>query len=48
MYNPDARDYWCQEEYLQQMEHSDPKLYVPPVDDASTTPATNSLTTVDN
>jgi len=36
------------DEYLQEMEHSDPKFYVPPVDDTSITPATNSLTTVDN
>jgi hypothetical protein len=36
------------DEYLQEMEHSDPKFYVPPMSDGSVTPATNNLTTADN
>jgi hypothetical protein len=35
-------------EYLQEMEHSDPEFYVPPMNDASVTLATNNLTTADN
>ena len=30
------------DEYLQEMEHSDPEFYVPPVNDASFSAATNS------
>ena len=32
------------DEYLQEMEHSDPEFYVPPLNDASFSDATNSST----
>jgi hypothetical protein len=32
------------DEYLQEMEHSDPEFYVPPLNDASFSAATNSST----
>ena len=32
------------DEYLQEMEHSDPEFYVPPLNDASSSAATNSST----
>ena len=32
------------DEYLQEMEHSDPEFYVPPLNDASLSAATNSST----
>jgi len=35
-------DGWDRDEYLQEMEHSDPEFYVPPVNDASFSAATNN------
>ena len=32
------------DKYLQEMEHSDPEFYVPPLNDASSSAATNSST----